>query len=344
MSFTAKEIAEMLGGTLEGNTTQMAERPDRIEDAREGSVTFYYHPRYREFVLALEGGILLVRKDFKEKTGKGVTLVRVADPLVAFARVLAAFEKPIEGNAISKLAVVSPNVKLGEQVSIGDLAYVGPLSGIGSGTRIYPQVYIGRNVHIGEHCILYPGVKVYDNCLIGDRCILHAGVVIGADGFGFAPQKDGSYEKIPQLGNVILEDNVEIGANSTIDRAVTGSTIIRRCAKIDNLVMVGHNAEVGEHSVIAGQAGISGSTRLGANCQVGGQVGFAGHLLIAPGSRINAQSGVAKNIDTPGKAWTGSPAREFTRHYRMLAGLERLPALEREITAIKNILSLLQSR
>jgi UDP-3-O-[3-hydroxymyristoyl] glucosamine N-acyltransferase len=344
MSFTAAEIAQLTNGTLEGDVAEVGERPDRIEDARTGSITFFHHPKYREYVLALEGGIILVRQDFSEKVNKDVTIVRVEDPLVAFAKVLAAFEVPVRGNVISKLAVVASNVKLGERVSIGDLAFVGALSGIGSGTRVYPQVYIGRNVHVGEHCIIYPGAKIYDNCLVGDRCIIHAGAVIGADGFGFAPQKDGSFAKIPQLGNVVLEKDVEIGANTTIDRAVTGSTLIRKGVKIDNLVMVGHNAEIGEHTVIAAQTGISGSTRLGDHCQVGGQVGFSGHLVIAPGSRINAQSGVAKNIEEPGKAWSGSPAREFTKHYRMLSAMERLPDIDREIAAIKEILSLLNSK
>jgi len=344
MTYTPEDIARFTGGHAKGNSGVTGVRPDRIEDAGPGSITFYNNSKYRDYLSNLNNCIVLVALDFAVELKETVAIVRVGDPMLSFSLVLSHFEIHQEGNKISSLAVVADNVKVGEEVWIAELAYIGSLSEIGNRSKIFPQVYIGNNVQIGSDCTFYPGARIYDNTIIGNRCILHAGVVIGSDGFGFVPLEDGTYSKIPQLGNVIIEDDVEIGANSTIDRAVTGSTIIRKGVKIDNLVMIGHNAEVGAFTVIAAQTGISGSTQLGEHCQVGGQVGFAGHLSIAPFSRINAQSGFAKSVKVPGKAWSGSPAREFQKHYRQLASMEKIPELEREIAAIKEILSLLESK
>lgn len=227
------------------------------------------------------------------------------------------------------------NVSLGKDVFIGAYSVISSGAVIGDGVKIFPQVYIGEDVVIGEGTVLYPGCRVYRDCRIGSNCTLHSGVVIGSDGFGFAPQPDGAYMKIPQLGNVILEDNVEVGANSTIDRATLGSTILRKGVKLDNLVHVAHNVEIGEHTVIAAQSGISGSTRIGRHCQVGGQVGFVGHITIADGSRINAQSGVSKSIIENNKAVTGSPAFDYTASLRSQAVYRNLPELLRRVDELE---------
>jgi UDP-3-O-[3-hydroxymyristoyl] glucosamine N-acyltransferase len=283
-----------------------------------------------------------VPKDFVPKIKVTAHLVALENPYDAITKILHFFSSSEKLEGIHPLAVVDASAQLSEGIFVGAYAIIGHGAKIGFKTVIHPQVYIGNNVVIGENSIIYPGVKIYDNCIIGSHCIIHSGTVIGADGFGFAPQKDGSYQKIPQTGNVVVMDEVEIGSNCCIDRATMGSTIIQKGVKLDNLIQVGHNAIIGENTVVAAQAGISGSTELGKGCMVGGQVGFVGHINIAPFTLINAKSGISKSITKEGSKVNGIPAFSFTDSLRSQAVYRRLPNLEKRIEEIEEILSLLR--
>ncbi|MEJ7683996.1 MAG: UDP-3-O-(3-hydroxymyristoyl)glucosamine N-acyltransferase [Segetibacter sp.] len=271
------------------------------------------------------------------------TLIRVADPYSAFASLLHYYEqlKTQQLNGVQEPSFISPSSKRGDNVFIGAFAYIGEASEIGNNVKIFPGVYIGNNVKIGDNSLLHPGVKIYHDCVVGKNVTIHAGSVIGGDGFGFAPQSDGSFKKVPQIGNVIIEDNVEIGSNATIDRATIGSTIIREGAKLDNLIQIAHNVEVGHNTVIAAQAGVSGSTKIGNNVMIGGQAGVVGHIQIADGSKINAQSGVSKSIKTPKSTVTGSPAFDYTSALRSQAVTRNLPEMEKRLTELENKIKLL---
>jgi UDP-3-O-[3-hydroxymyristoyl] glucosamine N-acyltransferase len=246
-------------------------------------------------------------------------------------------------SGIQEPVYISKSASLGEHVYVGSFAYIGNNVKIGQHVKIYPQVYIGDDVSIGDHSVIFPGVKIYHRCVIGQHVAIHAGSVIGADGFGFAPQADGSFRKIPQMGNVVIEDYVEVGSNSTIDRATIGSTLIKSGAKLDNLIQIAHNVEIGSNTVIAAQSGVSGSTKLGRNVMVGGQVGIVGHIQIADGSRINAQSGVTKSLKTPNSAVTGSPAFEYTSALRAQAAARKLPAFEKRIIELEKLIQQLRA-
>ncbi|MBO9659239.1 MAG: UDP-3-O-(3-hydroxymyristoyl)glucosamine N-acyltransferase, partial [Chitinophagaceae bacterium] len=267
------------------------------------------------------------------------TLIRVPDAYTAFASLLSKYQEIMQQQmtGIQDPSYISKTATYGEQVFIGAFAYLGENVKVGNNTKIYPQVYIGNNVTIGENCVIHPGVKIYHDCQVGNHVTIHSGTVIGSDGFGFAPQADGSFKKVPQIGNVVLEDNVEVGSNTTIDRATIGSTVIRKGAKLDNLIQIAHNVEIGNSSVIAAQAGISGSTKIGKGVMIGGQAGIVGHIQLGDGAKVNAQSGVSKSID-PGKAVTGSPAYDYTSALRSQAVTRKLPDLEKRVKELEQML------
>ncbi len=319
MKFTAEQIAAALNGVVEGDLKAEVSTLSKIEEGKPGSLSFLANPVYTHYIYSTKADIVIVNEDFKPEKPIVPTLIRVKDAYSAFTSLLEMYQQTKNNKkGISEKATIAGSATLGENVYIGDFVVVGENTVIGNNTKIYANTSIGDRCKIGNNTILYYGVKIYDECIIGNQCTLHAGVAIGQDGFGFAPQSDGHYKKIPQIGNVIIEDNVEIGANTTIDRATLGSTIIRKGVKLDNLIQIAHNVEIGENTVIAAQTGIAGSTKIGKNCMIGGQVGIVGHLTIANGVKIQAQSGIAKSIKKPDSVWEGSPAfhlPDFLRSY-----------------------------
>ncbi len=337
MEFTAAQIAGFLNGTVEGNPEEKVFNLSKIDEGKPGTMTFLANPKYTPHIYTTGASVIVVNADFSGTQAITRTLIRVDDAYSAFATILEMFDQSQSGNTgISNLASIAPSVKLGENVSIGEFSVIGKNVVLGDNVVIHPQVFIGNNVTIGDHSRLYPGVKVYHNSVIGTHCILHSGVVIGSDGFGFAPIADNKYQKIPQLGNVIIEDNVEIGSNTTIDRATLGSTIIRMGVKLDNLIQVGHNAEIGENTVIAAQTGISGSTKIGKNCQIGGQVGIAGHLTIADNVKIAPSSGIEASITKEGVIMLGTPiALEISKARRNYIHWRNLDEIVKKIYSIE---------
>jgi len=339
MEFSAQQIADLINGTIEGDPEIKISYVSKIEEGRKGTLTFLANPKYTQHIYQTEASIVLVNNDFKPEKPVTATLIRVENAYAAFAQLLEFYNRiKLNKTGISPAAYISPSAKVGREVYIGEFAFVGENAVIGDNSRIYPQVYVGDNARVGDRTTLYAGVKIYSDNIIGSDCILHAGVVIGSDGFGFAPQEDNHYKKVSQIGNVVIEDEVEIGSNSTIDRATLGSTIIRKGAKIDNLVQIAHNVEIGENTVIAAQSGVSGSTKIGRNCMFGGQVGIIGHISIADDVKIAAQSGIGKNIITKGEILQGSPAFEIGRyrkayiHFRNLDEIKnKLDSLEKQI-------------
>jgi len=297
MEFSAQQIAALLGGTVEGNPEAMVNNLAKIEEGVPGTITFLANPKYTPHIYTTHASIVVVRTDFVATHPVESTLIRVDDPYTSFTKLLEMYDSmKARKRGISSRAAIDPTATVGPDAYIGDFAFIGEQVKIGKNVQIYPQVYIGDRVTIGDDCILFPGVKIYRDCVIGNECTLHGGVVIGADGFGFAPQTDQDFRKVPQVGNVVLEDRVEVGSNTTIDRATMGSTIIRRGVKLDNLIQVAHNVEIGENTVIAAQTGISGSTKIGKNCMFGGQVGIVGHIRIGDHVMIGAQSGVEGQV------------------------------------------------
>lgn len=337
MQIAAKEIAQFLGGELEGDEEALVSRPGKIEEGGEGTITFLANPKYEAHAFEVFSTVLLAQHDFRPgRKVKAKAIIRVADVYDAVRRLLEHFGGQADSSGeISEGAFVHESAVLGNKVSVGVFAVVEARVTVGEGSIIHPQVFLGQNVKIGKGCVLYPGVKIYHDCEIGDHCTLHANVVIGGDGFGFAPQEDGSYRKIPQVGNVVIEDEVEIGANTTIDRATMGSTIIRRGVKLDNLVMVAHNVEMGEHTVVAAQAGFAGSSKVGKHCRIGGQAGFVGHIEIANGTQVQAQSGMAAEVKEENQAFYGSPAMPYRDYLRSYAVFKKLPDLYRKINELE---------
>lgn len=341
MKFSALQIATLIEGQIEGDPDVYIDTIAKIEEARQGSLGFIANPKYAEYIYTTGASVVIVNEDFTLERPVTPTLIRVKDAYSSFALLLEKYhdmmdEKRWVKSGIEEKAYVSPSAEIGEDVYIGAFAYIGDNVKIGNNTKIFPGVYLGNNVEIGKDTTLFPGVKVYYDCEIGNGVIVHAGTVIGSDGFGFAPQLSGDYKKVPQIGNVRIEDHVEIGANATIDRATMGSTIIRKGVKLDNMVQIAHNVEVGENTVIAAQSGISGSTKIGKNCLLGGQVGIVGHIKIADGTRINAQSGVSKSTQ-PNTALTGSPAYDFKKALKSQAVFRRLPDLQNRVRQLENL-------
>lgn len=345
MEFSAKQIAEFLKGTVIGNPEVSVNNLSKIEDGQAGTLSFLANPKYTEYIYTTKASIVLVNKDFEPEKPLEATLIKVDDAYKSLAFLLDLVEqsKP-KKIGIHPLAYISPSAKIGEMAYIGAFAYVGDNAIVGDSAQIYPQSFIGDNAELGAKTTLFAGVKVYDNCKIGSNCILHAGCVIGSHGFGFAPNGDGSYNKVPQIGNVIIEDNVEIGANTTIDCATMGSTVIHKGAKLDNLVHLAHNVEIGENTAIAAQCGISGSTKVGKNCIFAGQVGVAGHITIADGTIFGAQTGVASTIKKPNEVWMGSPALPVAKCRRVYATTRSLPELHASVLELQRELKKLQDK
>ena len=331
MQISAKKLADLLGGTIEGDGDVLISKASKIEEATLGSIAFLANPKYEEYVYTTEASVLLVSKSFAPKEKIKPTLVRVDDVYHSVSILLSQFGHQAEKSGISDRAIIGENNSIHPTAYVGHMSVIGDEVLIGAGSQIDSQVSIGNKVKIGENVRIYPGVRIYKDCVIGDNCIVHANVVIGSDGFGFAPNPDGSYSKIPQIGNVIIEEDVEIGANSTIDRATMGSTIIKKGVKLDNLVMIAHNAEVGMNTVIAAQTGVAGSTKIGAQCVIGGQVGFAGHVKIANGTKIQGQSGVNKSITEEGISLYGSPALNYRDFLKSYSIFRKLPELQERV-------------
>ncbi|HVE61824.1 MAG TPA: UDP-3-O-(3-hydroxymyristoyl)glucosamine N-acyltransferase [Chitinophagaceae bacterium] len=340
MQFTAKDISLLINGRIEGEAEVTVSSFGKIEEANEGQLSFLANPKYEDFLYTTNASIVIINDSYEIRQRISPTLIRVADAYTAFAQLLSKYQEMAtqQMKGIEQPSYISSSAKLGEEVYVGAFSYIGDDVKIGNNTKVFPNCYIGNNVHIGENCLIHPGVKIYHDCVLRNSVIIHAGTVIGGDGFGFAPQADGSFKKIPQIGNVIIEDNVEIGANTTIDRATLGSTCIRSGAKLDNLIQIAHNVEVGNSTVIAAQAGVSGSTKIGSNVMIGGQAGLVGHIQIADGSKINAQSGVSKSMKEPYSAVTGSPAGDYTSSLRSQAVFRNLPELEKRIYELEKII------
>lgn len=340
MEFTAKAIADFLGGSIEGNPNVKVNDIAKIEEGKAGALSFLSNPKYSKYLYTTESSIVLINADFELEKPISATLIRVPNAYEAFAKLLEMVSSARKGKTgIHPQACIEPTAKIGKNVYIGPFVYIAENAVIGDNVIIHSGCHVGEKATIGSNTTLYAGVKVYHECVIGDSCIFHAGAVVGSDGFGFAPQPDGSYHKIPQLGNVVIEDNVEIGANTTIDRATMGSTIIRKGVKLDNLIQVAHNVEIGENTVIAALAGIAGSTKVGKNCMFGGQVGISGHLTIADGVKLSAQTGVSNHIKTPNEIMIGSPAMNSKRFSRSFVVFKNLPELKTDVDDIKRKLS-----
>ena len=340
MQLSARELAALLKGTVEGNPDVIVDRPSKIEDGGEGTVSFLANLKYEPFAYQTNPSILVVDHAFQPRQALQSTLIRVDNVYASVALLMSKFgDMTNEVKEISDNALVHSSAQIGKEVSIGSFSIIEEGAIIGDGCQIFPQVYIGKNVRIGKEALLYPGVKVMNNSVIGDRCILQPNVVIGSDGFGFAPLEDGSYTKIAHAGNVILEDEVEIGSNTTIDRASIGSTIIKKGAKLDNLIQIGHSAEIGENTVIAAQAGIAGSAKIGKSCRIGGQAGFVGHIKVADGTEVQAQSGVAGPIKDPNTKLFGSPAIPYGDYVRSYVVFKKLPELYKKINELEKKLN-----
>ncbi|HVS95145.1 MAG TPA: UDP-3-O-(3-hydroxymyristoyl)glucosamine N-acyltransferase [Puia sp.] len=337
MQFSAAQIALLTNGKTEGDPLAAVGSFGKIEEAVAGQLAFLANPKYEEYLYTTGASVIIVNETLELKQPVNATLIRVPDAYTAFANLLTKYQEIVaqQLTGIQEPSYRSATARIGENVFIGAFAYIGDGVVLGYQVKIHPQVYLGDNVRIGNHTVLHPGVKIYHNCVIGSHVTIHAGSVIGGDGFGFAPQTDGSFKKVPQIGNVEIEDYVEIGCNVTIDRATIGSTVIRNGAKLDNLIQIAHNVDVGHHTVIAAQAGISGSTKIGSGVMIGGQAGIVGHVQIADGARINAQSGVTKSIKSPGGAVTGSPAHDYTSALRSQALSRKLPELEKRLKELE---------
>lgn len=335
MEFSADLIAQQTGGVVEGDGSVTVNTFSKIEEAKKGSITFLANPKYTHYIYSTEASIVLVNKDFKADEPVKATLIRVDDPYATLSMLLTMVAKymfvmPV---GIEQPCHIADGVDIDDDSYVGAFAYIGQGAKIGHGVKIFPQAYVGRNVTIGDGSIIYPGVKIYDGCKIGARCILHGGAVIGADGFGFAPTADG-YHKIPQIGIVEIADDVEIGANTTIDRATMGATRVGRGTKLDNLIQIAHNVEIGESTVIAAQAGLAGSSKLGSWCMVGGQVGFAGHIKVGDKVQIGAQSGIPGNL-VDGSRVMGYPAIPVRDFMKQSAYLKRLGELFERVSCIE---------
>jgi len=336
MNFTASVIAEFLKGSVEGNPEATVNDVSKIEEGKAGTLSFLANPKYEKYIYNTASTIVIVNEDFSPQNSIPATLIRVQNAYESFAALLRLYDqsKP-KKTGISQQASISESATLGKEIYVGEFTVVTDKVILGDGVSLYPQVYVGDRVTIGEGTILHPGVKVYEGCVIGANCVIHAGAIIGGDGFGFAPNQENNYEKVPQLGKVIIEDHVEIGANTTIDRSTMGATILRKGVKLDNLIMIGHNVEIGENTVIAAQSGISGSSKVGENCMFGGQVGLIGHITIANGVKIAAQSGITKDIKEEGIVIQGSPAFEFGPYQRSYALFRNLPKLVMQINELE---------
>jgi len=346
--FTAQQIAAALGGTLVGDPNVAVSTVGKIEEAGPDALAFLANPKYEGYLSMTNAAVVLVNESLPLPQDLRTTVIQVPDAYAAFTTILQRYEEALATSGArtgrEDGCYIHPSARVHESAYVGAFAYVAEGAVIGKGTQVMPGCYIGPGVRIGDGCTLHPSVVIYAGCQLYNRVTVHSGTVIGADGFGFAPQADGTYKKVPQIGTVEIEDDVEIGANTTVDRATMGRTVIRRGAKLDNLIQVAHNVEVGEHTVIAAQTGISGSTKIGRGCMIGGQVGMVGHIQIADGTRINAQSGLSKSVTTPGTALNGSPAFEYKAALKSQAVFRNLPDLQARIAQLEETVKALTAR
>ena len=345
MEFTAQQIADYLGGEIQGNPLVKVHSFSKIEDGKPGTLSFLSNSKYNQYIYDCKASIILVNKDFEPERAIESTLIKVENAYQSLAVLMSLVEqtKP-KKTGISPLASIASSALIGENAYIEPFVFIGENVVIGKNAILLAQTSIEDGVSIGDNVVLHSSVSIKYNCVIGNNCVFHPGVVIGSDGFGFAPTEDGSYKKIPQMGNVIIENNVEIGSNTVIDRATLGSTIIRNGVKLDNLIQVAHNVEIGEHTVIASQTGISGSTKLGKKCIVGGQVGFAGHINIADGTIFGAQAGQANSIKKPNQMFMGSPAFDFKTFQRSSIAFKSLSELQKTVFELQKKIQELENR
>lgn len=335
MKFTAEQIAGILEGEVVGNPNAEVHTLSKIEEGVSGSLSFLSNPKYQSFIYTTKASVVIVNTTFEPEQAIDITLIKVEDAYQAFSKLLEYYNTvKLMKSGIEQPSLISENVTYGDNLYLGSFAYIGKNVKIGNNVKIYPNSFVGDNVTIGNDCILFAGVRIYSETVIGNRCIIHSGTIVGSDGFGFAPLDDGTFKKIPQIGNVIIEDDVEIGSCTTVDRATMGSTIIRKGVKLDNQIQIAHNVEIGENTVIAAQTGIAGSTKIGKNCMIGGQVGFAGHLTIGENVRIQAQSGIGKNI-ADGEVIQGSPAFNYGDYSKSYVHFRNLPKIVADIEVLK---------
>jgi len=336
MKFTAAQIAGILEGEVVGNPNAEVFKLSKIEEGTEGSLTFLANPKYINYIYSTQATITIVNNSFEPEQEITTTLIKVEDAYKSFSKLLEYYNQvKLMKSGIEQPSVISEGVTYGSDLYLGSFCYVGKNVSIGDNVKIYPNTFIGDNVTIGDNCVFFAGVRIYSETVIGNRCTIHSGTIIGSDGFGFAPQEDGTYVKVPQIGNVIIEDDVEIGACTTVDRATLGSTVIRKGVKLDNHIQVAHNVEIGENTVIAAQTGIAGTTKIGKNCLIGGQVGFAGHLVIGDGVKIQAQSGIGKNLEA-GEVVQGSPAFNYGDFAKSFVHFRNLPKIVSDLEDLKN--------
>ena len=336
MKFTAAQIAGILEGEVVGNPEAEVFKLSKIEEGTEGSLTFLANPKYINYIYSTQATVTIVNNTFEPEQEITTTLIKVEDAYKSFSKLLEYYNQvKLMKSGIEQPSVISEGVTYGSDLYLGSFCYIGKNVIIGNNVKIYPNSFIGDNVTIGDNCVFFAGVRIYSETVIGNRCTIHSGTIIGSDGFGFAPQEDGTYVKVPQIGNVIIEDDVEIGACTTVDRATLGSTIIRKGVKLDNHIQVAHNVEIGENTVIAAQTGIAGTTKIGKNCLIGGQVGFAGHLVIGDGVKIQAQSGIGKNLEA-GEVVQGSPAFNYGDFAKSFVHFRNLPKIVTDLEELKN--------
>ena len=345
MEFSAQQIADFIQGKVEGDATVKVNNFSKIEEGKPGTLSFLANPKYSQYIYDSNASIILVNKDFVAERAIHATLIRVDNAYESLAQLMSLVDHAqARKTGISSLAAISPGAEIGHNAYIAPFVFIGDGVKIGDNVSIHSNSSIEDNVIIGDNVIIYSGVNIYKQCKIGNNCILHSGVVVGSDGFGFAPTEDGNFKKIPQMGNVVLEDDVEIGANATIDRATMGSTTIRKGVKLDNLVQIAHNVEIGENTVIAAQAGVSGSTKIGRQCMIAGQVGIAGHIHIADRTIIGAQSGVPNNIKDPGQTFMGYPAMPGSQFHRIVASQKNLPEIYKSVYDLQRRLKELEEK
>lgn len=346
LEFSAQQIAIMIQGQVEGDASVTVHNFGKIEEATAGQISFLANPKYEAFLYTTNASIIIIGAQQQLKEKINATLIRVPDAYAAFATLLTKYQElknqQLEG--IQTPSYIAPSARIGANHFIAAFAYINEGAALGDHVKIFSNVVIGENVKIGNHVTIHPGVVIYADCVIGNHVTIHSGSIIGSDGFGFAPKEDGSFQKVPQLGNVIIEDDVEIGANTTIDRATIGSTIIRKGVKLDNQIQIAHNAEIGANTVIAAQTGVSGSTKIGNNVMIGGQVGFAGHIQVADGVKIAAKSGVTKTVKTANMTLTGNPAAEQKHHLRSQVFVKNLPELEKRVQELEILVQQLSQK
>lgn len=335
MKFTAAQIAGILEGEVVGNPNAEVHKLSKIEEGTEGSLTFLANPKYINFIYSTQATVTIVNNTFEPEQDITTTLIKVEDAYKSFSKLLEYYNQvKLMKSGIEQPSLISEGVTYGTDLYLGSFCYIGKNVIIGNNVKIYPNSFIGDNVTIGDNCVFFAGVRIYSETEIGNNCTIHSGTIVGSDGFGFAPLEDGTYSKVPQIGNVIIEDNVEIGACTTVDRATLGSTIIRKGVKLDNHIQVAHNVEIGENTVIAAQTGIAGTTKIGKNCLIGGQVGFAGHLVIGDNVKIQAQSGIGKNL-SDGEVVQGSPAFNYGDFAKSFVHFRNLPKIVSDLEELK---------